>query len=162
MITIDATFVALVALVLFVGLLFYLKAPAQVGKALDDRSAAIGHELREAERLRDEARALLSSAEAQKLAAEREAVSIIAHAKEQAQTLVAEAQGEHAEAMARRRRQAEERIARAEEQAEADVRAAAAESAIAAAERLLRERLGPDAHAQIVANGVRELERKLG
>ncbi|MBL8549181.1 MAG: ATPase [Hyphomonadaceae bacterium] len=162
MITIDATFIAFVALVLFIGLMIYLKVPAQVGKALDDQSAKIAAELKEAERLRDEARALLSSAEAQKIAAEREATTIIAHAKEQAQALVAEAKSEHTDAMARRRRQAEERIARAEEQAEADVRAAAAESAVAAAERILRERLDAQAHAQIVQDGVRDLQRKLG
>lgn len=162
MITFDATFFALVALVLFFALVIYLKVPAQLAKALDDRSQAIAKELNEAQKLRDDARALLRSAEAQKIAAEREAAGILAHAKEQAETLIADARTEHSEAMTRRRRQAEERIARAEEQAEADVRAAAAEQAIAAAERLLRERLNADGHAQLVAEGVRELERKLG
>jgi F-type H+-transporting ATPase subunit b len=162
MITFDATFFALVGFVLFFALLIYLKVPAQVAKALDDQSAAIARELNEAERLRAEAQALLASAEAQKVAADREAAGLIAHAKEQAEALVAEARAEHAEAMTRRRRQADERITRAQEQAEADVRAAAAESAIAAAERLLRERLDADGHRKIVAEGVRELERKLG
>jgi F-type H+-transporting ATPase subunit b len=160
--SIDATFIALVALAIFVGLIIYLKVPAMIAKALDDRAAGIAKELDEARRLREEAQALYAEYQAKKAAAESEATEIVAHAREQAALLTQEARAEHAVALERRRRQAEERIARAEQQATADVRAAAAEAAIRAAERMLREELTPDAHAELISKGVSELQEKFG
>ncbi|HVY03442.1 MAG TPA: ATP F0F1 synthase subunit B, partial [Caulobacterales bacterium] len=63
--------------------------------------------------------------------------------------------------LARHERAAADKIARAEAQALADVRAAAAEAAVQAAEKLLRERLTPAAQAALVDRGVAEIERKL-
>jgi len=127
--TFDATFVAFLALAIFVALLIYLKVPGMIAKALDDRSAAIGKELAEARRLREEAQALYREYEAKRAAAEGDAKAIIEAAKEQAAVLTADARAEHAQTLERRRKQAEERIARAGQQAEADVRAAAADAA---------------------------------
>ncbi|MGE0828301.1 MAG: ATP F0F1 synthase subunit B [Hyphomonadaceae bacterium] len=160
--TFDATFVAFLALAIFVGLMIYLKIPAQITKALDDRSAQIAKELTEARKLREEAQALYREYEAKKAAAEKEAKDIIAHAKEQADLMSAELRVQNEEAIKRRRQQAEERIARAAQQAEADVRAAAADAAIRAAERILREDLDATAHARLVSEGARELEKKFG
>jgi F-type H+-transporting ATPase subunit b len=161
-VSVDATFVALIALAIFIGLILYLKAPALIAKALDERSAAIAKELAEARKLREEAQALYAEYESKKARAETEAGEIIAHAREQAAMLTQEARAEHVQALERRRRQAVERIARAEQQAEADVRAAIAEAAIAAAERKLREGLTPAAQADLVSKGVAELKEKFG
>ncbi|MES1199541.1 MAG: hypothetical protein ABUS48_06140 [Pseudomonadota bacterium] len=65
-------------------------------------------------------------------------------------------------ALARRQRQAEDRIAQAEGKAEADVRAAAADAALAAAERMLREQLDGKAQSELVSQGVADLARKFG
>jgi LmbE family N-acetylglucosaminyl deacetylase len=57
---VTATEVAFVALVLFIGLLVYLKVPATIMGALDSKSQAIAKELHDARKLREEAEALLA------------------------------------------------------------------------------------------------------
>jgi len=50
----------LIAFVLFVALLIYLKAPARLTAMLDERSERIARELAEARKLREEAQALVA------------------------------------------------------------------------------------------------------
>src|SRR5262245_59891097 len=87
---IDATFVALLAFVLFFIVLIWLKVPGMLINALDARSQAIAKELHEARRLREDAERLLAEYQAKQAAAEVEAEAIVAHAKEQAAALAAE------------------------------------------------------------------------
>ena len=161
-IEIDATFIALIAFLMFLGLMLYLKVPSMAMNALDARSQAIGKELHEARRLREEAEALLAQYEAKRAAANAEAETIVAHAKEQAAALAEETRVQMKAAIERREQQAKDRIAQAEQKATADVRAAAADAAIAAAERLLRQRMTPDAQSRLIAEGAKELARTFG
>ena len=162
MIEFDATFFAFVAFMLFVGLMLYIKVPAMIAKALDDQSAAIAKELTDARRMRTEAEALKAEYVAKRAAAETEAAAIVAGAKEQAKIVAAEARVQMQAEIARRRKQAEDSIARAEQQASADVRAAAVDAAIAAAEKVLRGDLNADAQARLVDQGAKELAAKFG
>ncbi len=65
-------------------------------------------------------------------------------------------------AMARREKQAEDRIANAGAKAQEEVRAAATDAAIAAAEKLLRERVTDSAQANLIKDGVAEMKRSFG
>ena len=161
-IELDATFVALVAFILFFGVVIFFKVPGLILTSLDNRSQAIAKELHDARRLREEAEALLAQYKAKQAQAEADAQTIVAHAKEQAEALGEEIRAQMQAAMARREQQAKDRIAQAEQKAADDVRAAAAEAAIAAAERLLRQRMTPEAQARLVAQGAQELARKFG
>jgi F-type H+-transporting ATPase subunit b len=161
-IEVDATFVALVGFALFIGLMLFLKVPGMVMTSLDQRSQAIAKELHDARRLREEAEALLIEYKAKQAAAETEAQTIVAAAKEQAEAMAADIRAQMQAAMVRREQQAKDRIAQAEQKATAEVRAAAAEAAIAAAERLLRQRMTPEAQARLIADGAKELARKFG
>jgi F-type H+-transporting ATPase subunit b len=161
--TIDATFIAFVAFVLFFAVMIYLKVPGTILSALDARSAAIAKELQDARRLREEAEKLLAEYQAKRTSAEAEAKAIVDGAKEQAAAVAEETRASMLAAMARREKQAEDRIASAETKASDEVRAAAAEAAIAAAERMIRERMNDSAQAGLVAEGVAEMtKRKFG
>jgi F-type H+-transporting ATPase subunit b len=160
--TIDATFIALVAFALFFLLLIYLKVPAALMSALDARSAAIAKELHDARKLREDAEKLLLEYEARRAAAEAEAKEIVAQAKEQAKAVAEETRAQMSAALERRQRQAQDAIAQAEAKAAAEVRAAAADAALAAAERMIRERMNDQAQAGLVADGVDEMQRKFG
>jgi F-type H+-transporting ATPase subunit b len=156
----DATFTALVALILFFLLLWYLKVPGMIAAALDKRSAEVAQELSDAQRLREEAAALKAQHEAQLARAESEATAIVANAKEQATAIAAEARVQMQAEIGRRQKQAEESIARAEQQASAEVRAAAAEAAVEAAEKILRGDLSADVHARLVDEGAKDLAKR--
>lgn len=138
----DASFWALVALILFFVLIAYLKVPGMITKGLDDRSDKIRTDLEEARKLRDEAQQLLAEYQRKRKEAESEAESIISAAKRDADALTREAEKKTAEYVERRTQLAEEKIAQAESQAIAEVRANAVDVAVAAAESLIGKKLG--------------------
>lgn len=157
---ITATEVAFLALLLFIGLLVYLKVPAAIMGMLDQRSQAIAHELHEARRLREEAEKLHAEYTAKRTAAEAEAKEIVATAKEQAALVAEETRASMQAAMARRERQADDRIAAAGSKAADEVRAAATEAAIAAAEKMIRAQMNDGSQAALVQEGAADLKRK--
>ncbi|HVY42655.1 MAG: F0F1 ATP synthase subunit B [Bacteroidota bacterium] len=156
-----AEFWVAVAFFVFVGILFYMKAPAMLTKALDDRAEAIRKELDDARRLREEAQDLLADYQRKQREAETEAQQIIEAARREAEALKAEGERSVKESLARRSRLAEEKIARAEAQALAEVRAAAVEAATAAAERIVRGKLEGGLGSGLIEQSIRDLKGKL-
>ena len=160
--TFDATFFAFVAFAAFFVVLVLLGVPGMILSALDSRSQAIAKELHDARRMREEAEKLLADYQAKRAQAEAEAKTIVETAKEQAAAVAEETRQSMMAAMARREKQVDDRIANAETKAVDEVRAAAAEAAIAAAERMIRERMNDDTQAALIEEGVGEMKRKFG
>jgi len=150
-----------VAFVIFIGVLIYFGVDKLLVNALDQRSARIRGELDEARRLKDEAAALLAEYRRKQQTAEREAAEILAGAKAEAERLAAEAKTRMDEFVARRTRMAETKIAQAEAQALADVRAAAADAAVAAAEKILTQTVKGSVADELLTKGIAELKSKL-
>lgn len=157
----EAEFWVAVAFVMFVGVMIYFGVHRMIVGALDQRSARIRAELDEARRLKEEAQTLLFEYRRKQEAAEREAADIIAGAKAEADRLAAEAQTRVGEFLARRTKMAETKIAQAEAQALADVRAAAAEAAVAAAEKILTQSVKGKVADDLVTKGIADLKAKL-
>jgi F-type H+-transporting ATPase subunit b len=145
----------------FIALLVYYRVPVLITKALDDRAEAIRKELDEARRLREEAHQLLADYQRKSREAEAEAREIVEQARRESEALAAERRRGLAEMLERRTRLAEEKIARAEVQALGEVRSAAVDSALAAAERILRNRVTGETAASLVDRDIRELKGKL-
>lgn len=137
----DATFWATAALVLFIGLMLYLKVPRLIAGQLDGRIKKIETELAEAERLRAEAKSLLEEYASKREEAEKEAEGIVVAAREEAFRLTAEAGQSLETLIARRTKAVEEKIAQAEAQAVAEVRARSADLAVEAARILLQKQM---------------------
>jgi F-type H+-transporting ATPase subunit b len=156
-----AEFWVAVAFVAFVLILLYYKVPALIAKTLDDRAAAIRKELDEARRLREEAQDLLADYQRKHRNAGQEAESIVEQARREAEAFASETRKSLAEAVERRRKQAEDRIARAEAQAVEDVRAAAVDMAVAAAEKILREKAAGAGGAALIDESIRTLKTRL-
>jgi F-type H+-transporting ATPase subunit b len=154
------TWVAL-AFLLFIGGMTFIGVPKMVAKALDDRAARIKSDLDEARKLKDEAAQLLAEYQRKRQQAEGEAQDIIAAAKAEAERLAVEAKGKIEEFVARRTKMAETKIAQAEAQATADVRSAAADAAIAAAERILTQETKGGLAASLIAKGIDDVRKKL-
>lgn len=157
----TAEFWVAVSFVGFLAILIYYKIPALLAKALDERAAAIRKELDEARRLRDEAQNLLNDYQKKYRNAGLEAESIIEQARGEAEAYAKETRASLAELLERRTRQAEEKIARAEAQAVDEVRAAAVDTALAAAERILREKASGAAGAALIDDSIRGLKGRL-
>ena len=157
----EPEFWVAVAFVLFLGVLVYMGAHKTVIEALDRRSARIKAELDEARRLRDEAEKLLAEYQRKQREAEREAGAIIAEARAEAERVAAESRGKMEEFVARRTRLAETKIGQAEALALAEVRAAAADAAVAAAEKILRETAKGKVADDLIAQGIADVKAKL-
>jgi F-type H+-transporting ATPase subunit b len=148
-------------LVIFLGVLIYLKVPGMALAALDDRGAKIRAQLDEATKLREEAERLLADIRAQREAAEHHAVEIVALAQEEAARLAEDSKIKLEETIKRRGEMAERRIALAETQAAAEVKAAAADLAAQAAEALLAARLAAAKSDPLVDAAVALIPTKL-
>ncbi|MDF1599584.1 F0F1 ATP synthase subunit B [Mesorhizobium sp. YIM 152430] len=157
----DATFWATVALVIFLGLIVYLKVPGKIAGALDQRAERIRNELEEARRLREEAQQLLAEYQRKRKEAEQEAGDIVAAAKREANHLVEEAKARTQEYVARRTALAEQKIAQAERDAVNAVRSNAVDIAVAAAARLLDERADADVKAQLFKSSLDDVKARM-
>ena len=154
-------FWALVGLVIFLGLMIYLKVPAMVTGTLDKRAETITTELDQARKLREEAQALLAEYQRKAREAESEAEEIIDQAKREAEALGSEARQRMEDYVASRTKMAEEKIAQAEAQAIQEVRALSADVAIAAAERILTAKAKGDTANALVDAAIDDVKAKL-
>jgi F-type H+-transporting ATPase subunit b len=157
----DPTFWVGVGTALFVLVLVYMKVPAALGKALDERAAAIKAELEEARRLRGEAEALLADYRKKTANAAEEAQAIIDAAKAAADRMAADAKIALQQQIDRRAKMAEQKIAQAEADAIAEVRTAATAAASAAATDLIARRMTEARGDALIDNAIAELGAKM-
>jgi F-type H+-transporting ATPase subunit b len=150
-----------IAFVVLMGVFAYFGVHRTVLKALDNRSARIKAELDDARRLKDEAATVLAESKNRRASAEREAEEIIANAKSEAERIATEAKAKMEDFVARRTKTAESKIALAEAQAVADVRAAAADAAVAAASSILSKTVKGEIADDLLTKGINEVQQKL-
>lgn len=157
----NTNFVVLLAFLIFVGLLVYLKVPGLIGKKLDERAEAIRADLDEARRLREEAQALLAQYERQQKDVQAQADRIVAHAKAEAEEAAAQAKEDIKASIARRLQAAEEQTASAEARAVRDVRNQAITVATAAARDVIAKQMTEEEGDRLIDAGIGEVEARL-
>src|SRR6267154_3285689 len=157
----EPEFWVAVAFVILMGVFAYFGIHRTVLTTLDHRSARIKAELDDARRLRDEAAKLLADYQKKQREAEKEAAAIVADAKAEAERIAAESRAKMEEFVARRTKLAESKIGQAEAQALADVRAAAAEAAVTAAEKILTQIVKGEVADRLIVKGVEDVKTKL-
>jgi F-type H+-transporting ATPase subunit b len=157
----DATFWALVALIIFAAIVVYYKVPGMIAGSLDKRADTIRNELDEARRMREEAQQLLAEYQRKRKDAEKEASDIVASAEREAQSIVKEAKEKTDEYVARRTAMAEDKIAKAEADAVNEVRSSAVNLAIAAAERIIAEKTDAKTQKALFDNSLNEMKARL-
>lgn len=157
----DASFWALVSLIIFLGIVAYFKVPGMMAKSLDERADRIRNELDEARRLREEAQQLLAEYQRKRKDAEKEAGELIAAAEHEAEGLVADARQKTEEYVERRTAMAEQKIALAEAEAVNEVRQSAVDIAVSAAQTLIAEKADEKAVGAMFKDSVKELKEKL-
>jgi F-type H+-transporting ATPase subunit b len=157
----DAHFWEGVGLVVFLAALVWLKVPGMAMAALDSRAQKIQAQLDEANKLRQEAQALLAEIQTQRETSERQAAEVLASAKAEAERLGVELKAKLEEQIKRRGELAERRIALAEAHAAAEVKAAAVDLAARAAETVLAARLAGATADPLVDQALTGLATKL-
>ena len=156
-----AEFWVAVAFVVFLAILVYYKVPTLIAKALDDRAEAIRKELDEARRLREEAQSLLADYQKKHRNVGQEAEAIVDLARREAEAFAHETRASLKDTLERRTKLAEDKIARAEAQAVDEVRASAIDVAVAAAEKILREKMAGSGGAALIDQSIRDLKGRL-
>jgi F-type H+-transporting ATPase subunit b len=154
------TFWVAVAFVLFF-VLFGKKMGGVIAVMLDDRSAAIANQIEEATRLREEAQDMLASYEKKQHEALKEAESIVAAAKDEAERLAAEAAKQLDNNLKRSEQMAADRIAQAQAQAIAEVKAMAVDIAMDAAKRILTSDISATKANALIDESIKGLDGKL-
>ena len=157
----EPEFWVAISFFLFVAGLLYLGVHKKLAAALDARAATIAKELEDAKRLRQEAEKVLADYRRKQGDAVKETQGIISLASKEAEILAAETRRSMSEHFERRMKLAEDKIARAETEALREVRAAAAEAAIAAAQIVIAQKLTPEGADKLVKQGIDALKGKL-
>lgn len=153
----------LMLLICLVILIAFLWGPFKrnVLGALDARAERIRSELDDAQRLHEEAKALLAKYQRQLHEGEKLAADILAQAEAQQRRFEEKMRADGEAAIKRRTELAMERIAQEESRALQEVRSRAADLAIRTTRRLLTERVGQDQAQSLVQGAIEEVKRKL-
>jgi len=150
----------LISLIILV-LVLWKPVKEQLIGALDRRADQIRRELDEAQRLREEAQALLAKHQRQLHDGEGLAASILQHGAEENERVEKQLRADLTASIERRTRAAEERIAQEEASAVAEIRGKAADLAIRTTRRLLAEQLDPAKEQDLISSAIKDVRQKL-
>ena len=157
----EPEFWVAVSFFIFVGLVLYLGVHKKIAAALDNRAAQIKKELEEARHLREAAEKVLADYKRKEGDVAKEAQEIISLAGKEAEILAEETRRSMKEHFERRMKLAEDKIARAEAEALREVRNAAADAAVIAAQTLIAKSLTPETADKLVKQGIDALKSRV-
>ena len=120
--TIDATFWVAVSFFIFFGCLIYLKVPQKMNNSLTDQINKIKKELDEAEKLKVEAKNLLSNYENKIDKSKKEVLEIINLAKKESEKTILEKTEKFHQTMENKKKNAEQKIAQMRKNALKDIK----------------------------------------
>jgi len=135
---IDATFWVAISFFIFVGALIYFKIPQKINTSLTEKIDEIKKELEEAEKLKNEARNLLSEYENKIDRSKKESKEIISVAKLESEKAVIEKTQKFYKIIDERKKSLNLKINQMKENALIDIKNASIKIAIEATENLIR------------------------
>ena len=159
--TIDATFWVAVSFVIFVGLLFYLKVPQKIDNAMKESIKKIKESLENAERLKDEAKSILSEYESKVSGSKREINNLINDAKKEAEKNVIKANEDFHIIAENRKKSAEEKIKQMKMQAIKDVKNSSLDIAISSVEKIIKNSIDKKKLDKIYISSIDEAKKIL-
>ena len=157
----NTNFVVLIAFVLFLAVLAYMKVPGMLTGLLDKRADTIRSELDEARKLRDEAQSVLATDERKQKEVAEQADRIVAHAREEARVAAEQAKKDLKTSIARRIAAAEDQIASAQAAAIKEVRDQAIGIAVGAARDVIAKQMTATDGNKLIDDAIAEVGAKL-
>ena len=135
---IDATFWVAISFFIFFGVLIYLKVPQKINNSLNDQIKEIKKELDEAEKLKVEAKNLLSNYENKIDKSKKEVLGIINLAKKDSEKTILEKTEKFHQAMESKKKNAEQKIVQMRENALRDIKNISVKNSMEAVEHLIK------------------------
>ena len=154
--TIDATFWVMISFFLFVGLLIYFQIPQKIKKTLEENILNIKNQIDEADKLKEEAKNILTEHEKKISNSKNEMKSMITKASEEAEKNIIKTNQDFHNLMENKKRNAEERIRQLKNQALKDIKNTSVKIAMESVEKLLKNSLDKSKLDKIYMSSIEE------
>ena len=159
--TIDATFWVMISFFLFVGLLIYFQIPQKIRTTLDENILNIKNQINEADKLKEDAKIILTEHEKKISNSKAEVGLLISKANEEAEKNVIKTNQNFHNLMDNRKKNAEERIKQLKNQALKDIKNTSVKIAIESVEKLLKNSLDKSKLDKIYTSSIEETKLAL-
>ena len=157
----DATFWVAVSFVLFVGVLLYFKVPQKIFTSLDESINKIKKDIEEAEKLKEEAKNILSDYETRLDKSKVEIDLMIKNAQKESETNIIKINDQFHKIFENRKKMAEEKIKQMKLQATKDIKNYSVEVAIIALEKIIKNSIDKKKLDKIYVSSVNEAKKIL-
>ena len=135
---IDETFWVAVAFFIFIGVLIYLKVPKKINDSLNNKIGDIKKEISEAEKLKEEAKNVLSNYESKINKAQKDSINILNQAKKESEKIIIENTEKFYDFIENRKKTTEQKIIQMKEDALKDIKNISVKITIEAIEKLIK------------------------
>jgi F-type H+-transporting ATPase subunit b len=159
--TIDATFWVMISFFAFIGLLIYFKIPQKIKTTLEENINNIKNQIDEADKLKEDAKNILTEYEKKISSSKTEVKQMISRASEEAEKNVIKTNQEFHNLMESRKKNAEERIKQLKNQALKDIKNASVKVAIESVEKLIKNSLDKSKLDKIYSSSLEETKLAL-
>ena len=157
----DATFWVAVSFFLFVGVLVYFKVPQKIFTTLDESINKIRKDIEEAEKLKEEAKNILSDYEARLDKSKVEIDLMIKNAQKESDANIIKTNDQFHKIFENRKKMAEEKIKQMKLQATKDIKNYSVEVAIIALEKIIKNSIDKKKLDKIYVSSVNEAKKIL-
>ena len=158
---IDATFWVMVSFFVFIGLLVYFKIPQKIKTTLEENINNIKNQLDEADKLKEDAKNILTEHEKKISNSKVEVKQMINKASEEAEKNVIKTNQDFHNLMESRKKNAEDRIKQLKTQALKDIKNASVKIAIESVEKLVKNSLDKSKLDKIYSSSIEETKLAL-
>ena len=159
--TIDATFWGAVSFFIFIGILIYLRIPQKIKSILEENISNIKDQINEAEKLKEEAKNILSEHEKKISNSKAEVKSMINKANEDSEKNIIKTNEEFHNLMENRKKNVEERIKQMKNQALKDIKNTSVKIAMESVEKLLKNSIDKSKLDKIYLSSIEETKLAL-
>ena len=157
----DATFWVAISFFIFLGVLFYFKVPQKVFGALEESINKIKKDIDEAEKLKEEAKNVLSEYEAKLSKSKVEVDLMIKNAQKESETNIIKINDQFFTIFENRKKMAEDKIKQMKLQATKDIKNYSVEVAIIALEKIIKNSVDKKKLDKIYISSVDEAKKIL-
>ena len=158
---IDATFWVAISFLIFVGVIIYFKVPQKIDGSLNESIKKIKESLDDAEKLKDEAKNILSEYDSKVSKSKEEIKNLITSAKNEAEKNIIKTNEDFHKVIENRKKSAEEKIKQMKIRAIKDVKNSSVDIAISSLEKIIKNSIDKKKLDKVYISSVEEAKKIL-